>query len=109
MPDVVTLPQFFKENNYWAAQTGKIFHGGLDDDRAWTVGGTPLVENRPRVNQQDRMKTADRWVAVDGEGQEQPDHRTATRAIALLKERPANQPFFLAVGFAKPHVPFIAP
>ncbi|MGH9662611.1 MAG: sulfatase [Bryobacteraceae bacterium] len=110
MPDAITLPQFFKESGYVTAQTGKIFHGGLDDDRAWTIGGTPLVEARPRTPEEQaaRQKTADRWVAVDGEGEGQLDFRTASRAVELLGELKAK-PFFLAVGFAKPHVPFIAP
>jgi uncharacterized sulfatase len=110
MPDVVTLPQHFKEHGYLTAQTGKIFHGGLDDDRAWTIGGTPLVEQRPRTpeEQAERQKHADRWVPVDGEGEGQPDYRTAARAIDLLQQNRDKQ-FFLAVGFVKPHVPFIAP
>jgi arylsulfatase A-like enzyme len=110
LPDVVTLPQHFKENGYVTAQTGKIFHGGLDDDRGWTIGGTPLRRAVPRTpeQQKEREKTADRWLAVDGEGESQPDYRTATRAIELLGQL-KDKPFFLAVGFVKPHVPFIAP
>ena len=111
-PDVVTLPQHFRQNGYVTAQTGKIFHGGLDDDRAWDIGGTKLVEARPRTpaEQAERQKQADRWVAVEGEGESQPDYRTATRAIALLEQlKQQDKPFFLAVGFVKPHVPLIAP
>ena len=110
MPDVVTLPQLFKENGYWTAQTGKIFHGGLDDNRAWTVGGTPLRRQAPRTGaaQKDRQKTADRWVKLDGEGEDTADYRIAARAIELLETK-RDQPFFLAAGFMKPHVPLIAP
>jgi len=112
MPDVVTLPQHFRQNGYVTAQTGKIYHGGLDDDRAWDIGGTPLQERRARTpaEQAERQKTADRWVALEGEGEDQPDYRTATRAVALLEQLKAqDKPFFLAVGFVKPHVPLIAP
>ena len=110
MPDVVTLPQHFRENGYVTAQTGKIYHGGLDDDRAWVIGGTPLQDRRPRTpqEQKDRQRQADRWVAVEGEGEGQPDYRNATRAIELI-EQLKGKPFFLAVGFARPHVPFVAP
>jgi uncharacterized sulfatase len=110
LPDVMTLPQHFRQNGYTTAQTGKIFHGGLDDDRAWTIGGTKLAEARPRTKEEqaERQRRADRWVALEGEGEDQPDHRTATRAVELL-EQLRDKPFFLAVGFVKPHVPFLAP
>jgi uncharacterized sulfatase len=110
LPEVVTLPQHFRQNGYTTAQTGKIFHGGLDDDRAWTIGGTKLVEPRPRTKEEqaERQRRADRWVALEGEGEDQPDHRTASRAVELL-EQLRDKPFFLAVGFVKPHVPFLAP
>ena len=109
MPDVATLPQHFRRNGYVTAQTGKIFHGGLDDDRAWDIGGTPLRKSQPR-SAADRRATADRWAAVDGEGETQADYRTATRAVELLEELSRGQkPFFLAAGFVKPHVPLIAP
>jgi len=110
LPEVVTLPQQFRDNGYWTARTGKIFHGGLDDPRAWTVGGEPLARPAPRnlEQQAERERRADRWVAVEGAGEDQPDYRTATRAIEMLEQRKA-QPFFLAAGFVKPHVPFIAP
>jgi len=111
LPDVVTLPQHFKENGYTTAQSGKIYHGGLDDNKAWTIGGTPLAPKRgPRTPAEnaERVKRADRWMAVDGEGETQADYRTATRAIELL-EQVKDKPFFLAVGFVKPHVPFVAP
>lgn len=112
MPDVVTLPQHFRQSGYVTAQTGKIFHGGLDDDKAWDIGGTPLREPQPRTptEQAERQKQADRWVDVADAGDSQPDYRTATRAIELLKQlKKQEKPFFLAVGFVKPHVPLIAP
>nr|MCU0247932.1 sulfatase [Bryobacter sp.] len=48
------------------------------------------------------------WEAVDDE-EKLADYRTASRAIEYLEQRPADQPFFLACGFLKPHVPLIAP
>jgi arylsulfatase A-like enzyme len=38
-PDWVSLPQFFKENGYASLRSGKVFHGGIDDPKAWTEGG----------------------------------------------------------------------
>jgi len=113
MPDVVTLPQHFRENGYLTAQTGKIYHGGLDDDRAWLIGGTPYAPRKPRTPEEtaQRERQADRYLALDGDGEDQPDYRTATRAVGLLEQfaKDSSKPFFLAVGFVKPHVPFLAP
>jgi uncharacterized sulfatase len=110
LPDVVTLPQHFRENGYWTAECGKIFHGGLDDNKGWVEGGTPLRRQAPRTpaEQKDRQKTADRWVKTEGEGEDQPDYRIATRAVELLEMAKGKQ-FFVACGFMKPHVPLIAP
>jgi uncharacterized sulfatase len=110
IPDVVTLPQLFRQNGYYTAVTGKIFHGGLDDPKAWDEGGTPLVRQQPRTGQAklDREKHADRWVKLEGEGENEPDYKTANKAIEYLG-RKHDKPFFIAVGFVKPHVPFIAP
>lgn len=109
MPDAVTLPQHFRQNGYRTMCAGKIFHGGLDDDKAWDIGGTKLNRQPPRTPEQtkEREKTADRWLALDSE-EDTLDYRNASRAIELLNEK-HDKPFFLALGFAKPHVPFLAP
>lgn len=108
MPDVVTLPQHFRNNGYWTAQSGKIFHGGLDDDKAWDEGTTRLNENPPARSLAQRKPIADRWLALES-GEDQPDFRNTSKAIDLLRNRPKDKPFFLAAGYAKPHVPFLAP
>jgi uncharacterized sulfatase len=110
MPEVVTLPEHFRRNGYRTFQTGKIFHGGLDDDRAWDVGGTPLRRAAPRspAEQKARIQHADRYQPLEGEGESEPDFRNATRAVEMLRQK-HDKPFFMAVGFAKPHVPFLAP
>lgn len=110
MPDVVTLPEHFRRNGYRTLQTGKIFHGGLDDDRAWDVGGTPLRRAVPRsaAEQKARIQHADRYQPLEGEGESEPDFRNAARAVEMLRQK-HEKPFFMAVGFAKPHVPFLAP
>jgi uncharacterized sulfatase len=110
MPDVVTLPQHFRQHGYATARAGKIFHGGLDDEKSWDEGGEPVRPRKPPTPQEQaqRRTNADRREAVEGEGDQLPDHRTATRAVELL-EKLRDKPFFLAVGFVKPHVPFVAP
>lgn len=129
-PDYVTLPQYFKEHGYATLRAGKIFHGGIDDQNSWTEGGEPVdpaIINRPpsrialgtvssdqpEVLSQTRAPSAsesgsDRIVVLDGDGESHGDYKVATRAIQYL-ENYKDKPFFLAVGFVKPHSPPTAP
>jgi arylsulfatase A-like enzyme len=130
-PDVVTLPQYFKNQGYASLRTGKIFHGGIDDMVSWTEGGEPVdqnIVNRPpspvatgqgaretddpegasQPNRPARPNASDRIVVLDGDGETFGDYKVATRAIEYL-ERYRDKPFFLAVGFVKPHSPPTAP
>jgi arylsulfatase A-like enzyme len=107
--DFVSLPQHFKANGYMTLRSGKIFHGGIDDAEAWTEGGEPrdfTGAERPRpANQAQRQRTqSDRVVTLPGEGESHNDYKAATRAIELL-EKYKDRPFFLAMGFTKPHSP----
>lgn len=112
-PEFVSLPQHFKANGYATLRAGKIFHGGIDDTDAWTEGGEPrnfTGARRPPVNAEGPARTAhsDRIVVLDGDGETNGDYQMATRAIQLL-EKYKDQPFFLAIGSAKPHSPPEAP
>jgi arylsulfatase A-like enzyme len=117
-PEFVSLPQHFKANGYAALRAGKIFHGGIDDTDAWTEGGEargftgarrpPNTANAANANGSSRASQSDRIVVLEGDGESNGDYRTATRAIEYL-ERHKDRPFFLAVGFAKPHSPPAAP
>jgi arylsulfatase A-like enzyme len=111
-PDFVSLPQHFKANGYAALRTGKIFHGGIDDTDAWTEGGEARTftgaQRPPNPQTPSRAAQSDRIVVLEGEGESNGDYRTATRAIQFL-EQYKDKPFFLAVGFAKPHSPPAAP
>ena len=128
-PDWVTLPQLFKQNGYASLRTGKIFHGGIDDAISWTEGGDSrrdLLEGDPAERRAGRASTntasqtrtndnrparaqgSDRWIMLEGDGESHGDYKTADRAIRYLRENKAK-PFFLAVGFVKPHSPPTAP
>jgi arylsulfatase A-like enzyme len=141
-PDYVTLPQYFKANGYATLRTGKIFHGGIDDEPSWTEGGEPpdpaitgrgasaqaranarrpgaIAERDPDETDAaaDKPQTttggghgsaSDRIVVLEGNGESHGDYKTATRAIEYL-EQYREKPFFLAVGFVKPHSPPTAP
>jgi arylsulfatase A-like enzyme len=105
-PEWVSLPQHFQANGYVTARTGKIYHGGIDDTDAWMIGGEMRRDraNRPRQN----PANSDRIVILEGDGESHGDYKSATRAIELLDEL-KDKPFFLAVGFSKPHSPPTAP
>lgn len=112
-PDWVTLPQYFKQNGYVTIRSGKIFHGGIDDQVSWSVGGEPTdpaITERARVTPatNNRQPGSDRIVVLEGDGSQHGDYKTATRAIEYL-DKYKSDPFFLAVGFVKPHSPPTAP
>jgi arylsulfatase A-like enzyme len=109
--DWVSLPRFFRALGYVTLRTGKIFHGGIDDADAWTAGGEKRKFEGARSEQKvgtNYAKTSDRWVILDGDGEEHADYKIADRAIEYLRQHKA-EPFFLACGFTRPHSPPTAP
>lgn len=105
-PEAVSMPQFFKSHGYVTARTGKIFHGGIDDTEHWMLGGEARVDQKTRPGQV--ASQSDRAVQLEGDGESHGDYRSATRGIQLLDEL-KDKPFFLAIGFSKPHSPPTAP
>jgi arylsulfatase A-like enzyme len=122
LPDAVTLPQLFKAHGWHAQSFGKIYHGGFDDPPSWSVpsggpkkpgtgpeGSALLKRLRQEAPEADRAKIRGLPVeAPDVADTELADGSIADQAIAAL-ETIKDKPFFLAVGFLKPHLPFIAP
>ncbi len=125
MPDVVTLPQMFSKAGYYAARVGKIYHygnpgdigtSGLDDPASWqefvnpagrdhTTLETDVINYSPKRG----LGSAMAFLAdKDGKDEEHTDGKVATEAIRLMNAH-KDAPFFLAVGFYKPHTPYIAP
>ena len=116
VPDAVSLPQHFRENGYVTRRFGKIYHtshGNRDDALAWSpIDGRPAVPPRPAgpakripaVKDKPNPPTGAPDVADD----KLQDGKVAADAVAALKEL-KGKPFFLAVGFYKPHLPFVAP
>jgi choline-sulfatase len=121
LPDVVTLPQHFKNNGYFVQGMGKIYHGGYDDAPSWSVPwGTPkavqygLPENEARQkasrNQEGQGIRGPAFEGADVPDNTFQDGKVAELAVQTLGEMAKkNQPFWLGVGFIKPHLPFVAP
>ncbi len=109
-----TLPKLFKDNGYYTVGLGKVFHGRgrHDDPQAWDVNmGFEQTERGKRGegrNMTDGEIPWCNWLAAEGTDEDQPDGQIAAKAVELLKQ-PHDKPFFMALGFHKPHDPFHAP
>ena len=130
-PDRKTWSQLFMENGYYTARVSKIFHMGVpidiekgsdgkDDPASWNEkynsqgpewqapGEGELVQGNPHGNLPIRGGNVMTIVKADGDEWVHSDGKTAEKASALIREH-KDKPFFLAVGFVRPHVPFVAP
>ena len=146
-PDVLTLPEHFKNNGYQTIGIGKIYdpravHGGRDR-RSWSVpfitqnqlkfsdgfsfpsGGFYQGKENRAMRAKLRQEATDKGVSnlnkyesdrfkppyenADVPDGAYMDGAIANRAIELIDQMDSSQPFFLAVGFLRPHLPFNAP
>lgn len=133
----VNLGQHFRENGWYTARVGKIYHmrvpgdiiagtNGLDVASSWTERfNSPGLEahtpgdyaclnlnvftddlrDRQSTKMPHRMFVT---VQYDGDGSDQADHKSASKAIELLRKH-QDEKFFLAVGLVRPHYPMVAP
>lgn len=124
LPDIKTLPQYFKDQGYYSGRVGKIFHQGVpgdigrdgpDDTQSWTEVVNPRgrdkdAENGALINLTPGLPygSAAAYLADGGTDEEQTDGKVATAAIDMLKAN-KDKPFFIGVGFYRPHVPEVAP
>ena len=134
-----SMAQHFKDNGYYSARVGKIYHmrvpgdiiagtNGVDHAPSWTErfnsqgleAHTPgkyacLSQNRFTRSPHNRESTKMRermfvTVESDGDGSGQPDHKTASKTIHLLRQhKDEGKGFFIAAGFVRPHYPMVAP
>ncbi len=126
VPDAVTLPQLFRQNGYFTARVGKIFHYGVpreigtagkDDPISWDVAINPIGRDK---TEEDKLHVLTRgtgstlgfamaWLEMDGTDEEQTDGRGVTETIKLLEQAAkSDKPFFIGMGFYRPHTPFVA-
>ncbi|MEW6304741.1 MAG: sulfatase [Verrucomicrobiota bacterium] len=137
--DRVTWSQHFKNHGYYTARVSKIYHMGVpggieeggdakksnngdgaDDPASWTekfnspgpewkaTGDGETLESNPDGKRP--VVGGNTFVVVEAEGDDlvHSDGKTAAKAVELIQQH-AGKPFFLAVGFVRPHVPFVAP
>lgn len=115
IPEVVTLPQAFRNAGYTAISIGKIFHNTKKtlDAVSWSTLPPGNVIISSREYQLERNKKGGKGDAVEfteTDDDQYPDEQIANETIKLLnKLKESGEPFFLATGFKKPHLPFCAP
>ena len=136
--DRATWPEHFRNHGYHTARVSKIYHMGVpggiefaeskaaasyhgaDDERSWTerfnspgpewraAGKGETLENNPDGKKP--VVGGNTFVVVEADGDDlvHSDGRTAAQAVKLLRQY-RDRPFWLGVGFVRPHVPFVAP
>ena len=130
-PDRDTWSQLFKKNGYYTARVSKIYHMGVpidielgsngkDDEASWNerfnsqgpewmaVGDAELVQGNPDGKIERKGGNVMTIVKADGDDLVHSDGKTAEKASELIRKH-KDEPFFIAVGFVRPHVPFVAP
>jgi uncharacterized sulfatase len=123
LPAAVALPQYFRQHGYFAARVGKMYHygvpndignAGLDDPKSWEMTVNPWGRDKTdekkvlNYTPQLGLGGALSWMIADGGDDEQTDAHVADEAIRILEQK-RERPFFLGVGFYRPHVPCVAP
>ncbi len=138
-PNTITLPQSFRRARYLVSRVGKIFQmdipgeigtSGMDDAKSWDTvvnpKGRDVTVDRAAIqvlakgpswntitkgNQLlSRMGGTLGWLADDGADVQETDGQAVVAATQYLSARSRDhKPFYLAVGFVRPHTPFVAP
>lgn len=114
-PDIVTLPQALRSAGYETVSVGKTFHGARNtlDSLSWSR--TPLLYRYTKNDeyQLSRNKTGKKAAAYEFTAEPEDgylDVKIRNEAVRQMRElSESGKPFFLAVGFLKPHLPFCAP
>lgn len=124
IPNVMTIPQTFRLEDYFAVRIGKVFHynvprhigtAGHDDPYSWNYTINPRGRDK---DEEDKIFSLVpntfggtlSWYASEGEDAEQTDGIAATEAVQLLeKYNKSGRRFFMTVGLYRPHTPYVAP
>lgn len=121
LPDIASLPEYFKNNGYKSYGFGKVLHNTHRDPQSWSEPQLYLTENQyASPGYEDKKAGIDGYHASnkliplfegpDVEDDAYRDGLTNIAAIAKLKSAAqSDQPFLLFMGYQKPHTPFNAP
>src|SRR5262245_19267505 len=96
------LQEHFEANGYFTARVGKVYHSRFEDEFRWTT----VVDTYDEAPAEEGGGAI--WGPSSRKDEDEPDGRAARRTVELLRER-RDKPFFIAVGFLKPHDPWIVP
>ena len=125
-PDITTMSQHFMNNGYFAARVGKIYHYGVplqigtdgkDDPASWNTVANPIGIDRAELEpvatlQKGKYGGTLSWRIIESRDDDHTDGKGALEAIRLIEEHhpgKTGKPFFLAMGFFRPHTPYVAP
>jgi len=122
-PNAVTLNTHFKDNGYYTISNGKVFHNPADNAKGWSEPAwrpktgsiayhIPANQelHRKRGKELGRRGRGPAYEAADAPDEAYGDGMIARKAVEDLRRlSKRDQPFFLAVGFLKPHLPFVCP
>ncbi|QHI68834.1 sulfatase [Tichowtungia aerotolerans] len=114
LEDVVSLPQHFRKNGYWSATVGKIYHSkpdpeSFDTNHGWMGAFGPFPEKTIHLDSELPVHPYYDWGAFL-EDEETADYKVAQSACGFIeKAAKTDQPFFISVGFFRPHCPMYAP
>lgn len=117
--DIQFLPEYFKDNGYHTMGIGKLFHSHAPNDVFDESGGRvkgfgPLPEERfvwdgfGTSDKENYGRTSTDWGAFPAQDSLMPDHQSVDWVIERL-EREQTKPFFIGIGFLRPHVPLYVP
>ena len=126
IPDKLSMPQAFRQQGYFAARIGKLYHynvpnsigtNGHDDPGSWEMelnpAGVDRLEEHPHIFSlvPKQFGGTLSWYASPKSDEFHTDAMMAKDADWVLERcaRDKQRPFFLAVGFFRPHTPYVAP
>jgi len=96
------LQEHFRASGYFTARVGKVYHSRFEEEFHWDL----VVDTYDEVPEEAPLDEA--WGPSGRRDEDEPDGRAARRTVELLREK-RDVPFFIGLGFLKPHAPWIVP